>query len=169
MPNIPHHKVRDISISPDETLILEEEILHINTLSPTEAMSQLAYTDHPKIRVSVFADREKMFLDTEGGIEFCRLFCSNPEKKNIVQEVIPVLPCDYSASMIVSSLGFARIEVVLSHPLLEKGIMRPAIFRAILEDTNSEICARGIFTQEEVSDLLLWGCVDVFQYRREKV
>jgi hypothetical protein len=158
-----------MSLKVEQTVLLEEGVLHINVLSPSEAMAQLAYTDHPKVRVSVFADREKMFLDTEGGIEFCRLFYADIDNSKEKQEVIPVFSCDYSACMVASSLGFSRIEVVLSHPLLEQGIMRPALLHAILEDTDADICAGGIFTEEEVDQLLLWGCSDVFQYQRERL
>ena len=60
-----------------------------------------------------------MFLDTEGTIGFCRLLHTDQTLASVKPCVFPVIPCDYSACTVISSLGFAFGW--LSHPILEKG------------------------------------------------
>ena len=152
---------------PQKTMFLHNDIVHINVLTGTEAMEQLRLLDEQKVRVCVYSHLEKQFLDTEGAVEFCRLWKSDLDYESLPQDVVPVLPCDYSACMVASALGITKIEVVLSHPLFETGIVQPIIFQHILQDIQIKVIAGGSFSEEDIATLLDWGCTAVLNYRRE--
>lgn len=156
-------------LSPKKTMFVEHDVLHINTLTSMEAIAQLRLATAQKIRVSVYANKEKEFLDTEGIIEFCRLWKSDLHRESFTANIIPVVPCDYSACLVIASLGVCTIEVVLSHPIFETGVVQPIIFKHILQDAKTQFVAGGIFSPEDVQHLLYWGCVDVVQYQRDSL
>ena len=156
-------------LNPHDTMFFQGDVLHINTCTAMEAISQLQLTDAQNIRVCVYADLKKQFLDTEGIIEFCRLWRSDLHRDSFAQKIIPVVPCDYSACMVIAALGVATVELQLSHPLFEHGIMQPQIVQHILQDAHTKLIAGGIFAPEEVENLLSWGCIDVVQYQRDSL
>ena len=53
-------------------MFVDEEWMHINANTPKEVMAQCAHVDNSKLRLSVYADEKKMFLDAEGCAEIHR-------------------------------------------------------------------------------------------------
>ena len=151
-----------INIDPQETLFSVANVSIINSMTPEDAFEQLAYTSQEYVRVTIFAQTDPFFIDTEGTIEFCRL-CADQEKK-----IIPVLPVDYGAVMRAQQLHVAAAEIELTHPLFEKGITRPAIIKKIFQDLSIPILAGGVFSTEEQEQLYQWGCDAVVHYQNNR-
>ena|GEM_PF-7092654 len=163
-----HSKVV-VKLHPQHTLYENEGLLYINSLSADDALVQLRSMDNSvvRIRVSIYADEEKMFLDTEGILEFCRMLHSDPEVAQHRNHVIAVVPCDYSASQVVAALGFA-VELQISHPLFAHGITRKQQTQVVIQELVSKhdiyVVAGGIFSDTECEELWSWGIHSVFQY-----
>lgn len=154
-------------LNPQKTMFVDGDWMHINANTAQDVMDQCGHVDHPQLRLCVYADYEKMFVDAEGCSELCRLL--HVEKKIHSQEriTVPVLPCDYSICMLASMLKIECIEVILGHPQFEKGIMRPEIVKHIMRDTEINVIAGGVFDDNAVKQLMEWGVVGVHQYQRD--
>lgn len=143
--------------------------MHINAKTAQEVMQQYGYVDHVKLRLCVYAHDEKMFLDSEGSAELCRLLHVDQKMHGRERLAVPVLPCDYSICMLASILNIECIEIMLGHPIFEHGIVRPKIIQHIVRDTNIKVIAGGVFDEDEAVQLISWGCVGVHQYQREAI
>ena len=159
-----------LNLRSKDTLYKENGIVCIHSCSADDALSQLRSIsiDSFSVRVSIYAQEEHMFLDTEGTIEFCRLLHTDQTLASVKTCVFPVVPCDYSACTVVSSLGFA-FELMLTHPILEKGITRPDVAKYIVhsvtKENNVPVLVGGIFSVEDIDVLSAWNIHGMIQYQ----
>ena len=152
---------------PQKTMFVERGWMHINARTPQEVMAQCGSVSHQKLRLCVYANDEKMFLDAEGAAELCRFLHVDQKIHARDRIVVPVLPCDYSICMLASMLNIQYVEVVMGNPLFEQGIVRPDIVQHIIQDTEIKMIAGGRFDADAVNQLISWGIIGVHQYQRE--
>tara|TARA_B100000683_G_scaffold167257_1_gene161207 strand:+ start:236 stop:745 length:510 start_codon:yes stop_codon:yes gene_type:complete len=155
-------------LSPQKTMFVDGDWMHINAHTAQEVMEQCGYVSHEKLRLCVYANDEKMFMDAEGSAELCRLLHVDQKINSRERMVVPVLPCDYSICLLASMLNIECVEVVLGHPLFERGIMRPEIVQHIIRDAQLKVIAGGVFDDDAVEKLMTWGAFGVHHYQREK-
>ena len=141
--------------------------MHINAQTPQEVMAQCGSVSHKKLRLCVYANDEKMFMDAEGAAELCRFLHVDQKIHSRDRVAVPVLPCDYSICMLASMLNIECVEVVMGHPIFEQGIVRPDIVQHIIQDTKIKVIAGGVFDDSAIKQLAEWGIVGVHQYQRE--
>ena len=70
--------------------------------------------------------------------------------------------------MRAQNLGVPMLEIELSQPFLEKGIMRPLLVKKIIENMTIPIWAGGCFSAQDQEALLSWGFQRIINYRTEK-
>lgn len=158
---------QECALIPQKTMFVERDWMHINARTPQEVMAQCGSVSHQKLRLCVYANDEKMFLDAEGTAELCR-FLHVDQKIHVRDRIIvPVLPCDYSICMLASMLNIQYVEVVMGHPLFERGIVRSDVVQHIIQDTEIKMIAGGRFDADTVNLLMSWGIIGVHQYQRE--
>ena len=159
-----------LNLRSKETLYKEKNVICIHSLSADDALEQLRSIsiDSGLVRVTIYAQEEKMFLDTEGTIEFCRLLHTDPTLASVLPFVFPVVPCDYSACTVIASLGFG-FELFLTHPLFEKGITKPDVAKYIVQHVTSEnnvrVLVGGIFSVGDIEVLQAWNIRGIIQYQ----
>ena len=150
-----------LPLFPQKSMFSVGDLFLINSLSAEDAMAQLQLSTQEMVRVSIYGGYDPLCIDVEGTIEFCRL-CVSQKKW-----ATPVLPIDYGACMRVQNLGAPMMEIELSHPFLEKGIMRPLLVEKIIEDMNIPIWAGGSFSSQDHEILRSWGVHRIINYRIE--
>ena len=149
----------------DVIVFLNEEacIFSVASRTPADAYASLHLSGDKALRVPVYADAEHRFLDAEGGVEFFRA------ASMYGASVIPVAPLDYSVCWRLQSLGAAQIELEVSNPFLERGIIRPELLVFLMQTIDIPIIAGGIFSADDIQRLWDLGFHAILNYKTESM
>ena len=132
-------------------------------LYPTSAYACLSLSGEEPLRIPVYADAAHRFLDAEGGIEFFRAASVHGAS------LIPVAPLDYSVCRMLESLGAKQIELEVSNPSLERGIVRPELLALLTQAIDVPIIAGGIFSTSDIQRLWSLGFHAISNYTTESM
>ena len=136
-------------------------VISLASCTPQDAYACLSLAGEDPLRIPVYADTAHRFLDAEGGIEFFRA------ASMYGASLVPVAPLDYSVCRILQSLGAKQIELEVSNPFLERGIVRPALLAFLTQTIDIPIVAGGIFSTSDIQRLWTLGFHAILNYTTE--